>query len=113
MKRNAQRVAKHAAELQLIAYADPKTRKKVVQQASKGLVLAVCDCADQVLKGEVKLTPAAFQRLKKHKTTLRKLKSKSPAATKKALLQKGGFLHMLPALIGPAVMAISSLFGGK
>ena len=63
----------------------------IMKAADKELVDAVCECALNVLKENVRLSPLQKQRLAKHKRALRALARKGRSLqTKKALLQKGG-----------------------
>lgn len=67
--------------------------------ASKDLILSLVECAENIIRGNVKLTPLQFRRLKRYRTELERLtKRKASQNNQKTLLQKGGFLG---ALLGP------------
>jgi hypothetical protein len=47
---------KHAAMLKAIAKARPDMQRALVRMADEGVIRAICECADNTLKGNVKLT---------------------------------------------------------
>ena len=89
-----------------------KRRNSLIDYADKFDILAVCECITNALRGNIKLTPANFKRLKRHKKCMRALSNEKLSLKKRkaTLKQKGGFL---PLLIPAAVSAISSLLGGN
>ena len=92
--------------LKLLSKAKPLAAKAIIKAADKELVDAVCECALNVLKGNVRLTPLQKQRLANHKRALRALPLKGRSLqTKKALLQKGGIFG---ALLGPALSILGT-----
>ena len=92
--------------LKLLSKAQPLAAKAIIKAADKELVDAVCECALNVLKGNVRLTPLQKQRLAKHQRALRALAQKGRSLqTKKALLQKGGILG---ALLGPVLSVLGT-----
>lgn len=84
----------------------PKIKKAIIEDSSSELVDILCECAHNVLKGTVKLTPAQYKLLKRYKKELRILGDKKISRKRKrATIQKGGFLGallrtILPTLIG-------------
>jgi hypothetical protein len=97
----SQNLRKHAAMLRTISKARPDLRKKLLELADEGLIRSICECADNTLKGHVKLNSVQKKRLLRHKRILRKLAR--PGETwrqkKKYILQSGGFLAPLIAPI--------------
>ena len=92
--------------LKLLSKAKPLTAKAIIKAADKELVDAVCECALNVLKGNVRLTPFQKQRLAKHKRALRALAQKGRSLqTKKALLQKA---DILGTLLGPVLSVLEA-----
>lgn len=86
-------------------------QKQFVSCCDKNTIYNICECAKNILAGNVRLRSAQLNKLKKHKTALRKLAlKKTPLKTKRHILQKGGFLG---ALIGPVIGLLSSLFMRK
>jgi len=86
-------------------------RKKLLDAGDNGEICAVSECVKNILNGNVPLTPTQFKKLKKHRTTLRKLMHNIRGSTKEKrtlLKQKGGFL---PMLLPIALNALSGLFG--
>ena len=84
-------------------------RNNIIKTGSKELIACICECVDNVLRNNVKISPKVRQNLYKYKGALRKIIKKSSLEKKKKILvQKGGFLEYL---IPIAVSAISSLIG--
>ena len=80
----------------------------MIQGASKELIACVCECALNILNGNVSLKPADKRKLKKYKHHIRALSTKklSVQKKKKNLHQKGGFLG---ALLTPVLSALGGL----
>lgn len=99
---------KNAVLLQAICAASPQQRRALINRADLKLVRCICECALNILKGNVPLKPSEKKRLSKHKTFLRKLAKigKSLKTKKKIINQKGGSL--LPLILGPVVSALIS-----
>lgn len=102
------RLQKHAPTLRALSTISPAMCKAVIKAADKDLINTLCECSHNVLKGNVPLTPAQKNRLRRHKRTLRGLVQKQSLGKKKTLLQSGGFLG---ALLGPVVSLLGGLFG--
>lgn len=67
------------------------------------------ECAHNILKGTVNLTPAQYKKLKKYKLQLRVLANKKASAKKKkSTIQKGGFIG---ALLGALLPVLTELVG--
>ena len=85
---------------------ESKRRSWIKKNCSKDLVNCICECSLNVLKGNVRLTPAQKKKLARCKSSLRTLVSKKTSLKRRqAIIQKGGFLG---ALLGP----IASFLGG-
>ena len=84
-------------------------RAKIKKQILSGpladdLVCSVCECARNLLKGNVPLTSDQKRKLARHKGALRKIvKKETPATQKKKIVQRGGFLG---AVLGPLVGSV-------
>ena len=96
--------------LKVIKQATPTQRKAILATASDDLILAICEIADNVLDGPIKLSPKQKSSLNKYKNALRDTADKKVSKTKKKniLIQKGGFL---PIVLGPALSLIASFIG--
>jgi len=97
--------------LQFLSVCDSNTCKDVIKGANRELVNTICECALNVLKGNVPLTPTQKKHLAKYKGTLRKLVLKGSTRKKKHILQTGRGL--LPFLLGPVLGVLSSLLFNK
>ena len=80
-----------------------KQQKDILKTTNREQILAICECVDNTLRGNVPLTSAQKKRLEKHKAVLRHLantkvgwKSKQKTLTQKG---KGIFSILLPAVI--------------
>ena len=102
------RLRKHSSTLKVLKTAKPIKTKAIIGNGDKELVNVLCECAHNVLKGNVPLTHHQKRKLQSHKKTLRCLSSrrKLSLVKKKKLLQKGGFLG---ALLGPVLGILGGL----
>lgn len=90
-----------------------KNKGALLRKCPNSLIKCVCECALNLLKGNVPITRRQKNRLAPYKRTLRRLGDKKIPLFKKRrlLVQKGeGFLSIL---IPAAVSLLSSLFHGK
>jgi hypothetical protein len=101
---------KFAPYLRLLHKAKPKVRKAMLKKyCNDNFVRCICECAANLLKGNVRLTPAQKTQLSRRKRLLRKLVLKKPSLkSKRKIVQSGGFLG---ALLGPIIKIVSGLFG--
>ena len=108
----SQRLEKHTNELVYLQKARPCIRKHFITKADRSLVDCLCECADNILRGNVPLTKPQKVKLARNKAGLRALTKKSVSLKKKkAILQKGGFLGSLLAPIASVVAPLlSTLF---
>ena len=53
----SQRIKKHATDLAYLQKAKPCVRKLLIEKADRGLVECFCEIADNILKGNLPLTP--------------------------------------------------------
>lgn len=99
-KANSKRIQKHRADLHILKRADQPTRESLVEQAPNSLILAICDCACRVLNGESPTTGTDRRLLRPHRDTLRALAhGKDTVAGKRARLQRGSGLKLIPRLL--------------
>ena len=108
----SQRIKKHANELVYLQKARPCIRNHLITKADRSLVDCLCECADNILRGNVPLTKLQKEKLKRNKAELRVLtKTSISLKKKKVILQKGGFLGSLLAPIATIVAPLlSTLF---
>lgn len=89
-----------------------KNKSAFLRKCPNSVIKGVCECALNLLKGNVPVTKRQKNRLTPHKRTLRRLGDKKVPLFKKRrlLVQKGnGFLSIL---IPAAVSVLSSLVHG-
>lgn len=69
--------------LQVLAKSKPKVRKIIVEHGPSDIVLCICECTLNLLKGVIPLTPNQKQRLARYKKYLRVLANKKVSRKKK------------------------------
>ena len=69
------RMKKQAVCLQmLIKTKNAKLRKAILEHADPELIRALCECAHNILRGNVQMTPQEKERLRKYQTKLDKIR---------------------------------------
>ena len=104
----SKRIKKHIHLLSLICECNRRQRNALIQTLSKDQLLAICECVDNVLNGNVKLDSKVLRSVRGKRNQFREIRKRSvPTRLKKeALLQTGG---ALPALLIPAISIASAL----
>ena len=98
------RLKNHALILSLLAKAKPKMCKAIIGAADRELITCLCECAQNILNGNVPLCKSHLKRLQRYRKDVRHLVKKRTAKhRKKKILQKGGFL---PALLAPIAVEV-------
>lgn len=114
MDRKSRRIIsqKHTDILRALYHLNPEQRKALLQKADAQLVRYICECALNVLQGNIPLTKGHKSRLRKHADILRKLANSTDnfAKKKKIIVQRGGFL---PVLLAPLIGTILSNLSSK
>ena len=72
----SQRLKKHANELVYLQKARPCFRNHRITKADRSLVDCLCECANNILRGNVPLTKLQKEKLKGNKAELRVLTKK-------------------------------------
>lgn len=95
--------------LQALVKMNPKQRANVLKDADSGLIIAICECALNTLKGNVPLTPAQKKKLSRFRRLLHSLvhQPKQWKSKRKLLVQKGG-AAVIPVLLGAVVSSLLS-----
>ena len=93
------RLKRQAPILEALAKGHPHVCKAILKGADKDLLHCLSECAHNILKGNVHLTPAEKARLTKYKQQIRKVgQKKTSLKLKHKLVQTGG---LIPALLAP------------
>ena len=79
----SQRLKKHASDIVYLQKTKPCIRKHLITKADRSLVDCLCECDDNILRGNVPLTKSQKEKLKKKKAGLRALTKKSVSLKKK------------------------------
>ncbi len=108
----AARLRKNIDLLKVLSKAKPKLRQAILKNLDSDTVRCICECAHNVLNGNLKLTPKQRKDLLKHRKALRQLASKSGSLTtkKQVIVQKGG---LVGAILGPLLAVAASLLAEK
>ena len=95
--------------LQILAKCKPKLRKVIIEHGPTDIIISICECAYNLLKGTVLISTNQKRHLSRHKEHLRTLANKKISRTKKKklLTQKGG--NVLAALLPPVLSVLRSL----
>ena len=105
------KLKKYFAKLRLLKKASAKVRQRILKNCNKNLLCCLCECAKNVLKGNVPLTKPQKSKLSRFKKKLRNLASKKTRTViKKKLIQSGGFLG---ALLTPVLSFLGSLLNSN
>ncbi|MCP4364286.1 MAG: hypothetical protein GY800_03185 [Planctomycetes bacterium] len=106
----SKRIKKYLEILKILKKATPEQRKALLKVADPDLILCLCECVDNILRGNIKLPKKKKDELAKYIKVLRKIQDRTiPKERKRALLvQNGGFL---PALLAPIIAIAGSLIG--
>ena len=105
------RVKRQAPILKALSQAHPHVCRAILRGADKDLLQCLSECALNVLKGNVKLTPGQKASLTKYKQKLRKVANKKVSLKEKhRIIQTGGFT---PALLAPLLKPIIIPLAGK
>ena len=101
------RLRKNGPTLQLLQNASTPLQKRIQDKASPELIHCLCDCTHNILQGNVTLSRHYKQKLRQHKTKLRKLADcKVALKTKKQLIQTSGFLLLLLSALAPVITGV-------
>jgi hypothetical protein len=95
--------------LHVLIKSKPKLRKLLIEHGPPSLITSICECALNLLKGVIPLTPGQKRRLARYKAHLRGLANKKVSRKKKKQLlnQKGG--NLIKALLPPVLSVLGSL----
>ena len=69
--------------LQVLVKSKPKLRKLLIEHGPVSLIISICECALNLLKGVIPLTPCQKHRLARYKTHLRGLANKKVSQKKR------------------------------
>ena len=105
--------------LRMLYKASPKLRRALLADLPPEVIRLLSECALNILKGTVTLKNKHKAKLRRHRKNLRILAQKrAPVATKKRVVQTGGFLPALlgalaPMFLGPVVGPIVKNIAGS
>lgn len=93
----SKRVERNLEAIRTLSTASHTLRSSLIKSGSKDLVLALVECAENIVKGRVKLNKKQYKQLKRYAKQLKTfLKRNVSEKTRRGILvQKGGFLGAL------------------
>ena len=109
----SKRIKRNLPILKTLLALKPSERRILLCQGSDDLILAVCEIALNVLKGNIPLTSGQYSKLNKHKKFIKLFaKRKTGVKNKRKVLTQTGSGFLLP-LLGAALPFLTSLFTGR
>ena len=98
---------KDRALLEVLIHATPRERKALLKVCDTSRIRTLCECAYNVLRGNVPLSNIRNQQLRKHKATLRKIVKRGErwSTKRKYLVQQGGGF-LIPLLLSTVLQAV-------
>lgn len=98
------RVKRQAHVLSALAKSHPHVCKAILRGADKDLLHCLTECAYNIIRGNIPLTPTQKAQLTKYKRQLRNVANKKTGLKQKQkFVQTGGFL---PALLAPLLGSV-------
>ncbi len=96
--------------LRVLCKCNKRQREGIINGANKELINTICECVDNILEGNVKLTNSQYTKLRRYQSVLRELRDKRTPINRKreTIVQHGGFLS---ALLAPIIAIAGSLIG--
>lgn len=93
--------------LEAIIHATPKERKALLKVCDTSRIRTVCECAYNLLRGNVPISKRRKQQLMKYKSTLRRIVKRGEGWPKKRkfLVQQGGGF-VIPLLLSTVLQAV-------
>ena len=87
-------IEKNLKNLRLLGLCKPKLRKKIIENGDKELVLALNECIQNFLMGNIKLDEDSMNKIKKYKKVIRNFSNLDCQKKKKKFLFKNDdFYH--------------------
>lgn len=97
---------RHAHVLKSLTLLPRKEREILLRYINLQLTRCICECAYNVLKGNVPLDSRQKEQLQKHADILRQLVRKGEKLGKKRKIIQTGGGAFLPALLGPVIATV-------
>ncbi len=109
------RLKKHIGLFKVINEANPRLRKVLLKHIDNNALRCLCDCAHNLLNGNLPLSPRQLKQLKRYKAAVRQLGSKGLSLkNKRTVIQRGGIIGaILTPLLTLAVSLLADKWMGK
>jgi len=93
--------------LEALVKLKPQPRSQLLRIADKSLVTAICECALNILNGNIPVTPEHKDRLFKERSYIRSL-AKSKVSWKSKRTQILRKIEVIPIIIEPVIQALKN-----
>lgn len=102
-----QRVISHLPKLETLIKLTPRKRRFLLEKANLQFIKSIVECIENVMSGNIQLKRKCKEKLKKHKSVLRKIfnSGNKLKAKKDIIVQSGG--AFLPALLVPVISILA------
>ena len=109
------RIQSNEHSLHVLKDARPILRRAILANSDKKLTNSVGECALNVLHGNVKLSKCAKRKLRKFRRQLRTVADRhvSLARKKKVIIQSGGFIVLLSAVLPTITVLVYDYFNSS
>lgn len=103
----SQRVLADLPKLQSLINLAPQKRRAMLEKSTLKFIKSIVECIENVMKGNIHLESPCKEKLKKHKTVLRRIfnSGKQLKVKKNIIVQSGG--AFLPALLAPVITILA------
>ena len=92
----SKKIEKHIDALRVLAKANRKIQRTLLNNASKDLISTLIYCVKLILKGNVAFTKRQLKALRPYERKLKRfIAAKTPLIEKREILQRGGLLGLL------------------
>lgn len=104
---------KSSTILHALQHLNKEQRQALLRKADPSIIRCICECALNILRGNIPLKSDQKKKLRRHAPLIRRLAAKKGCwkSKKKFVVQSGGFLPLLLAPILGTVL--SNLIGGR
>lgn len=92
---------KNTSILSALLHLNTKQQKQIIAAADKDTILSICECALNILQGNIELSESQKKKLYKYRQNLRKLSSKKGSVNKRKKIVQSGGGPFLVALLAP------------
>jgi len=91
--------------LRVLCKTSPKVARDIIKTADNDFIKCICECSNNLLRGNISVSSKQKSKLKRHKKALRDIsKKKVSLKRKRKIIQTGAFLAPLLLAVVPAIL---------